>query len=109
VISWQLWLAAAFRTLYVFVVMEIGSRRILHDRDRIFSEAVDQGRRSAGVAKVRASNRSPARNVIVVVSGHQLFERPGGGSTEGPRGLRSTEQRPLPCGREPANKPRKRP
>jgi transposase InsO family protein len=88
-------ITAAFRTLYVFVVMEIGSRKILHynvmahptadwtlqqfrealpgghpyrfvihDRDRIFSEAVDQGLTNLGVRVLRTPLRAPKANSV---------------------------------------------
>ena len=86
---------ATFRTLYVFVVMEIGSRRILHrnvtahptaewtlqqfrealpgdhahrfvihDRDSIFAEEVDQGLRNLGVRVLRTPVRAPKANSV---------------------------------------------
>ena len=88
-------ITAAFRTLYVFVVMEIGSRRILHynvtshptaewtlqqfrealpgdhpyryvihDRDSIFAEEVDQGLTNLGVRVLRTPVRSPKANAV---------------------------------------------
>jgi putative transposase len=86
-------ITAAFRALYVFVVMEIGSRQILHqnvtahptaewtlqqfrdalpsghpyrflihDRDSIFSQDVDQGLANMGVRVLRTPVRSPKAN-----------------------------------------------
>jgi putative transposase len=88
-------ITATFRTLYVFVVMEIGSRRILHhnitahptaewtlqqfrealpgdhpyrfvihDRDRIFAEEVDQGLANLGVRVLRTPVRAPKANSV---------------------------------------------
>ena len=88
-------ITAAFRTLYVFIVIEIGSRQILHhnatahptaewtlqqfrealpgghpyrfavhDRDRIFSEAVDQGLTDHGVRVLRTRVRAPKANSV---------------------------------------------
>ena len=85
-------ITAAFRTLYVFLVVEIGSRQILHlnatahptaewtlqqfrealpgghpyrfvihDRDCIFSEAVDQGLTNLGVRVLRTPVRARRR------------------------------------------------
>jgi transposase InsO family protein len=92
---------ATFRTLYVFVIMELGSRRILnqnvtahptaewtlqqlrealpgdhpyrfviHDRDSIFSKALDQGVTDLGIRVLRTPVRAPKANSI--------FERFGG-------------------------------
>src|SRR5262252_5333952 len=88
-------ITAAFRTLYVFVVMEIGSRQILHhhatahptaewtlqqsrealpgghpyrfvihDRDYIFSESVDQGLANLGVRVLPTPVRAPKANSV---------------------------------------------
>jgi transposase InsO family protein len=88
-------ITAAFRTLYVFLIMEIESRRVLHhhatshptaewtlpqfrealpgdpayrfvihDRERIFSEAVDQGLTHLGVRVLRTPVRSPKANSV---------------------------------------------
>src|SRR6516164_10482300 len=88
-------ITAAFRTLYVFVVMEIGSRQILHlnatahptaewtlqqfrealpgghpyrfvihDRDCIFSESVDQGLANLGVRVLPTPVRAPKANSV---------------------------------------------
>ncbi|HKD04911.1 MAG TPA: integrase core domain-containing protein [Bryobacteraceae bacterium] len=88
-------ITATFRTLYVLVVMEIGSRRILHhnvaahptaewtlqqfrealpgghlyrflihDRDSIFSEHVDQGLADLGVRVLRTPVRAPKANSV---------------------------------------------
>ena len=88
-------ITATFRTLYVFVVMEIGSRQILHlnatahptaewtlqqlrealpgghpyrfvihDRDCIFSESVDQGLTDLGVRVLRTPVRAPKANSV---------------------------------------------
>src|SRR5499427_3853525 len=88
-------ITAAFRTLYVFVVIEIGSRRILHqnvtahptaewtlqqfrealpgdhpyrflihDRDSIFAEEVDQGLAHLGVRVLRTPLRAPKANAV---------------------------------------------
>src|SRR5215813_3532764 len=84
---------ATFRVLYVFVVMEVGTRRIvhhnvtahptaewtlqqfrealpgghayryvIHDRDRIYSDGLDQGVQSMGVRVLRTAVRSPKAN-----------------------------------------------
>src|SRR5215813_6674037 len=86
---------AAFRTLYVFVIMELGTRRILnqnvtahptaewalqqlrevlpgehpyrfviHDRDSIFSKALDQGVTDLGVRVLRTPVRAPLANAV---------------------------------------------
>ena len=83
-------ITAAFRTLYVFVVIEIGSRRILHynvaahptaefrealpgdhpyrflihDRDSIFAEEVDIGLANLGVRVLRTPVRAPKANAV---------------------------------------------
>src|SRR5215469_3208934 len=88
-------ITAAFRTLYVIVVMEIGSRQILHqnvtahptaewtlqqfrealpgghpyrflihDRDSIFSEDVDQALANMGVRVLRTPVRAPKANSV---------------------------------------------
>jgi putative transposase len=86
---------ATFRILYVFVIMELGSRRILnqnvtvhptaewtlqqlreglpgghryrfviHDRDSIFSKALDQGVTDLGVRVLRTPVRAPLANAV---------------------------------------------
>jgi transposase InsO family protein len=86
---------ATFRTLYVFVIMELGSRRILHhnvtahptaewtlqqfrealpgahpyryvihDRDSIFSQALDKGVMDLGVKVLRTPVRAPKANSL---------------------------------------------
>ena len=91
-------ITASFRILYIFVAMEIGSRRILHtnvtehptaewtnqqfreflafehsykfvihDRDSIFSESLDEALRSFGVRPIRTPYRSPWRTLAVRV------------------------------------------
>ena len=96
-------ITAAFRTLYVFVVMEIGSRQILHnnatahptaewtlqqfrealpgdhpyrfvihDRDRIFAEEVDQGLANLGVRVLRSPVRAPKANSVCELLGGSL-------------------------------------
>jgi transposase InsO family protein len=88
-------ITATFRTLYIFVVMEIASRRILHhnvtahptaewmlqqfreglpgghpyrfvihDRDRIYSQEVDQGLTNLGVVVLRTPVRAPKANSV---------------------------------------------
>jgi len=88
-------ITATFRTLYVFVVIEIGSRRIvhynvtahptaewtlqqfrealpgehayrflIHDRDSIFGEEVDQGLTNLGVRVLRTPVRAPKANAV---------------------------------------------
>ena len=86
---------ATFRTLYVFVILELGTRRILnqnvtahptaewtlqqlrealpgghpyrfviHDRDSIFSKALDQGVTDLGVQVLRTPVRAPMANSV---------------------------------------------
>jgi transposase InsO family protein len=88
-------ITATFRTLYVFVVIEIGSRKILHqnvtahptaawtlqqfrealpgdhpyrflihDRDRIFAQKVDEGLAHLGVRVLRTPVRAPKANAV---------------------------------------------
>ena len=88
-------ITATIRTLYVFIVVEIGSRRILHynatahptaewtlqqfrealpgghpyrfvihDRDSIFSQDVDQGLANLGVRVLRTPVRAPTANSV---------------------------------------------
>jgi putative transposase len=88
-------ITASFRILYVFVILELGSRRILHhnvtahptaewtlqqfretlssdhpyrfvihDRDSIFSKALDQGVTDLGVRVLRTPVRAPMANSV---------------------------------------------
>ena len=52
-----------FRTLYVFVILEVSSRRVLHDRDSIFSPELDR-RAALGVRVLRRPARAPHANAI---------------------------------------------
>ena len=102
-------ITAAFPTLYVFLVVEIGSRQILHhhatahptaewtlqqfrealpgghpyrfvihDRDCIFSESVDQGLANLGVRVLPTPVRAPKANSAMRTTGRQPSSRMSG-------------------------------
>jgi putative transposase len=55
-------ITAGFRVLYVFVVMEVGSRRILHCNDSIFSAEVDDDLGAFGLRVLRTPVQAPKAN-----------------------------------------------
>jgi len=57
---------ATFRQLYVFVVIEQRSRRLIHcnDRDCIFAQRLDESIKRLGVQVLKSPARSPTANAI---------------------------------------------
>jgi putative transposase len=55
---------ATFRLLYVFVVIEHGSRYLIRDRDSIFARSLDESIRNLGLTAFKSPPHSPKANAI---------------------------------------------